>query len=43
MKEPLPHVRCQFVEFSLDATVEDLHAPRHMLEFISKTRFVPAQ
>jgi hypothetical protein len=38
-EEPLPHVGRQFVEFSLDTTVEDLHAPRHMLDYISKMRW----
>jgi hypothetical protein len=37
-EEPLPHVGCQLVEFSFDATVEDLHAPRHMLDHSSKMR-----
>ena len=35
-EEPLPNVGCQLVDFSLDTTVEDLHAPRHMLNTISK-------
>jgi hypothetical protein len=41
-QKPLPHVGREFVEFSLDATVEDLHTPGHMPEAISKMRWAPS-